>query len=265
MRPGEVQRWRILHAGYQDDIYMALEGHTLIPIARDGIALPDFGRSREVLQPGGIDGSDPEAILFAPAQRVDVLVQAGEPGTYLLQALPYFQGYDAPTGPIAKVVIEGEPMEMALPASLPAPPLETIRDDELTGSRELTFSRHAPEVDAAGHWREFAFIVDGLLFDANRVDQEVALGAVEEWTITNLDEHNDHVFHIHINPFQLTKVNGEALAEPVWLDTAIVPHGGSITFRSRFLDFTGKYVLHCHMMNHEELGMMQVVEVSEPS
>jgi FtsP/CotA-like multicopper oxidase with cupredoxin domain len=36
---------------------------------------------------------------------------------------------------------------------------------------------------------------------------------------------------------------------------------GSITFRSRFLDFTGKYMLHCHMMNHEELGMMQVVEV----
>jgi FtsP/CotA-like multicopper oxidase with cupredoxin domain len=60
-------------------------------------------------------------------------------------------------------------------------------------------------------------------------------------------------------------VNGEALVEPVWLDTAIVPHGGSITFRSRFLDFTGKYVLHCHMMNHEELGMMQVVEVSEPA
>ena len=36
----------------------------------------------------------------------------------------------------------------------------------------------------------------------------------------------------------------------------------SVTLRSRFLDFTGKYVLHCHMMNHEELGMMQVVEVT---
>ena len=38
---------------------------------------------------------------------------------------------------------------------------------------------------------------------------------------------------------------------------------GEIVIRSRFLDFTGKYVLHCHMMNHEDLGMMQVVEVSE--
>ena len=45
------------------------------------------------------------------------------------------------------------------------------------------------------------------------------------------------------------------------MDTAILPRNGSITFRSRFLDFTGKYMLHCHMMNHEDLGMMQVVEV----
>ena len=46
-------------------------------------------------------------------------------------------------------------------------------------------------------------------------------------------------------------------------------HGGAaterhLTFRSRFLDFTGKFVLHCHMMNHEELGMMQIVEVYQP-
>ena len=57
--------------------------------------------------------------------------------------------------------------------------------------------------------------------------------------------------------------NGEPLAEESrdWRDTAIVPRNGSITFRTRFLDFTGKFVLHCHMMNHEELGMMQVIEV----
>jgi FtsP/CotA-like multicopper oxidase with cupredoxin domain len=263
MRPGEVQRWRILHCGYQDDIFMSLEGHTLLPIARDGLALPAIGDNRFVTQPAGNGTGEPMTLLFAPGQRVDVLVQAGEPGTYLMQGVPYFQGYDAPTGPIAKVIVEGEPLPMAFPTTLPPAPLETIHDEELTGTRELTFSRHAPEVDAAGHWREFAFMVDDKLFEPDRVDQQVALGAVEEWTITNQDEHNDHIFHIHINPFQLTKVNGQPV-EPIWLDTVIVPHGGSITFRTRFLDFTGKYVLHCHMMNHEELGMMQVIEVSEP-
>ena len=83
---------------------------------------------------------------------------------------------------------------------------------------------------------------------------------MEEWTIIN-EHKDDHVFHIHTNDMLLTKINGEPLAEPIWVDTAIVPRNGSITFRSRFLDFTGKYMLHCHMMNHEELGMMQVVEV----
>lgn len=259
MRPGEVQRWRILHAGYQDDIFLALDGHDLHQVARDGIPISRLGQPE--VRPGAAPDADPAAILLAPGQRVDVLVKAREPGTYALAALPYFQGYDAPTGPLATVVVEGEPLEMALPAALPSAPFAPIADDELTGSRELVFSRHAPEVDAAGHWREFAFLVDGRLFDHDRVDQVVELGAVEEWTVTNTDEHNDHVFHIHVNPFQLTAVNGEPVAEPTWLDTVIVPRGGSITFRSRFLDFTGRYVLHCHMMNHEELGMMQVVEV----
>jgi FtsP/CotA-like multicopper oxidase with cupredoxin domain len=47
-----------------------------------------------------------------------------------------------------------------------------------------------------------------------------------------------------------------------WRDTAIVRRqGGTMTFRSRFLDYTGVCMLHCHMMNHGELGMMQTVEV----
>jgi FtsP/CotA-like multicopper oxidase with cupredoxin domain len=42
----------------------------------------------------------------------------------------------------------------------------------------------------------------------------------------------------------------------------IVPHqGGSVVLRSRFLDYTGDFMLHCHMMNHEDMGMMQAVEV----
>jgi FtsP/CotA-like multicopper oxidase with cupredoxin domain len=255
-----VQRWRMLHAGYQDDIFLALEGHTLYPIARDGIALSrmDQAGARTVVPAS----PNPAAILFGPGQRVDVLVQAGAPGTYQLQALPYFQGYPAPTGPLARIVVAGEPLPMSLPTALPPAPLPTIRDDELTGSRELLFSRIAPEVDAAGHWREFQFLVDQHAFDGARVDHRVRLGAVEEWTVTNTDPGNDHIFHIHVNPFQVTRYNGQPVAEPVWLDTVVVPaNGGSVTFRSRFEDFTGKYVLHCHMLNHEDMGMMQVVEV----
>jgi FtsP/CotA-like multicopper oxidase with cupredoxin domain len=260
MRPGEVQRWRILHAGWQDDIFMELEGHVLNTIARDGIPLSRMGQNvpRKPDQPTDY----PNAMLMAPGQRLDVLVQAGEPGTYAFRAVPYDQGYPSPTGPIARLVIEGDPLPMRLPAKLPALREKLIGDEEITGTRVLRFG----EIRLDGpteRWRTFRFTVDGKTFDPDRVDQRVRLGAVEEWTIINdqPQDPEDHVFHIHTNDMLLTKINGEPLEEPIWLDTAILPRNGSITFRSRFLDFTGKFMLHCHMMNHEDLGMMQVVEV----
>ena len=246
MRPGEVQRWRVVQAAHEDNFRLGLSGHDLHVIARDGISL-----------------AAPESvpnIVIAPGQRVDLLVQAGEPGAYQLAALPNDQGYPSPVGPFATLIVEGEPLPMDLPQRLPAPPFADVTDDELTGSRRLTLSEWAPENPAAGNYQEFAFLVDGQQFDPNRVDQTVSLNAVEEWTVVNEDV-SDHIFHIHTNPFQVTRMNGAALETPVWLDTVTVPYGGSVTYRSRFLDFTGKLVLHCHMMNHEELGMMQVVEI----
>jgi len=262
MRPGEVQRWRMLHAGNQDDIFLGLQGHKLHPIARDGIALARMDQPE--IRTGDHVRDDPTAILIVPGQRIDFLVQAGAPGTYELRALPYDQGYTAPHGLIARLVVSGEPLPMKLPEKLPPPPLATIRDEEITGHRRVTFSSTAPEAPDTEHWQEYKFYIDGKRFDMNRVDQRVRLGAVEEWEIVNT-HFDDHIFHIHTNPFQLIKVNGQPLAEPVWLDTVTVPRqGGSVTFRSRFLDFTGRFVLHCHMMNHEEVGMMQIVEVYKP-
>jgi FtsP/CotA-like multicopper oxidase with cupredoxin domain len=75
-------------------------------------------------------------------------------------------------------------------------------------------------------------MIDDKRFDPNRVDQRVRLGAVEEWTIVNAHGY-DHVFHIHTNDMLLTKVNGQSLAEPIWVDTAILRAHPSITFRSR--------------------------------
>lgn len=258
MRPGEVQRWRLVQAGYQDDIFLELEGHQLHQIARDGIPLPRMDLAPPPSSPQATD--NPNAMIMAPGQRIDVLVKAGKPGTYQLRALPYDQGYPSPTGPIARVVVEGDPLPMDLPEKLPPTPNKTIADSEITNTRTLTFSDSLPEAQATAQWPEFRFFIDGKLFDPNRIDQRIPLGAVEEWTVLNKTNH-DHAFHIHTNDIELTKVNGQPLPEPIWMDTAILPRRGSITFRSRFEDFTGIFMLHCHMMNHEELGMMQTVEV----
>ena len=89
--------------------------------------------------------------------------------------------------------------------------------------------------------------------------QTVALNAVEEWTINSLNDY-PHPFHIHVNDSYVVKVNGESVA-PFWADTLPVPSKGSITFRMRFKDFSGKYVWHCHALDHVDLGMMQLVDV----
>ncbi len=117
-----------------------------------------------------------------------------------------------------------------------------------------------PQTEAAATWREFSFLIDGKKFDPGRIDHRVRLGAVEEWTIVNMHV-DDHVFHIHTSPFQVVQVNGLPAPNLPWRDTVVVPRHGSVVIRSRFLDYTGIFMLHCHTMNHEVLDMMQTVEV----
>jgi FtsP/CotA-like multicopper oxidase with cupredoxin domain len=83
---------------------------------------------------------------------------------------------------------------------------------------------------------------------------------------------NDHPFHIHINPVWVLRIevpdeNGElhnVLPEPIWMDTVAIPrNGGRVVFRTRFDDFVGKWVNHCHVLMHEDNGMMQEVECTD--
>ena len=80
----------------------------------------------------------------------------------------------------------------------------------------------------------------------------------------------DHPFHIHVNPFYVLRIdipdeNGDLhniLDEPRWQDVIWIPRGGRIVFRSRFPDYVGKYVHHCHLLLHEDMGMMHAVETT---
>jgi FtsP/CotA-like multicopper oxidase with cupredoxin domain len=129
-------------------------------------------------------------------------------------------------------------------------------------------------------------------FNPDRVDQMIRHGAVEEWTVLNFTS-EDHVFHLHQVPVFVTEVvdprepppSGNAVTKPnKWQDVQLVPGGkllnpqtfevipGSMTFRVRFEgDITtslneedvprGDFVVHCHIVDHEDLGMMQHVRV----
>ena len=93
----------------------------------------------------------------------------------------------------------------------------------------------------------------------------MALGSVEEWTIFNMNNIR-HPFHIHVNPCWVVKINGQADRALLGRHdrrcrTGTPNEPTSVTFRSRFVDFKGAYVMHCHMLVHEDMGMMQTVEV----
>jgi hypothetical protein len=91
-----------------------------------------------------------------------------------------------------------------------------------------------------------------------------------EFKITN--KGNDHPFHIHINPMWVTRIevpdeNGvlhNVLPEPRWMDTVWIPRdGGRVVFRTRFDDYTGVWVHHCHLLLHEDNGMMSAMECTD--
>ncbi|TAK18966.1 MAG: hypothetical protein EPO35_00720, partial [Acidobacteria bacterium] len=79
----------------------------------------------------------------------------------------------------------------------------------------------------------------------------------------------DHPFHIHVNPMWVMRIEvpdetgqlHNLLDEPQWMDTVSIPrNGGRVVFRTRFADFAGRWIHHCHILMHEDMGMMQEVE-----
>jgi FtsP/CotA-like multicopper oxidase with cupredoxin domain len=106
--------------------------------------------------------------------------------------------------------------------------------------------------------------------DMNRIDETVQLGDTEEWTIVNTDQQY-HSFHIHQTPFLVTEVNGVRKDDISLRDTFPTPpatDGGPGTLKV-VIPFTdpvivGRFVYHCHAADHEDKGMMGVVEVVAP-
>lgn len=162
---------------------------------------------------------------------------------------------------ILTIEVSGHGRSMSLPTALPAwdrPILPIAR------RRHFTFSvQRTPD-------NEFlSFGVDGKAYNMSAPPYRVPLGTAQEWTLENafdpkLMEHA-HVFHMHTNPFKITKRNGKVLSPPLWRDTYVLTKsaGDTITFESNFVDYAGKFVEHCHVVSHEDLGMMSAIEVSD--
>ena len=99
------------------------------------------------------------------------------------------------------------------------------------------------------------FYINGRMYDRRRVDVRARLGTVEQWTIANHSQ-EQHPFHLHTYPMQVMSVNGRRRAFTGYQDEVILPVHGRVVVRIRFADFTGETVFHCHILAHEDHGMM---------
>ncbi|MEZ4631273.1 MAG: multicopper oxidase family protein [Deinococcales bacterium] len=130
-----------------------------------------------------------------------------------------------------------------------APP--ALKLEDVTTTREFIFSEDMMALQ---------FLINGQSFDHMRIDTQVNLGDVELWRIINTTG-MDHSFHLHVYPFQLYRQQDESLNEIIVKDTVNVPAGQSVEVLVAFRDFAGKTLYHCHVVEHEDLGMMGLLEV----
>ena len=291
MYPGEVQRWRLLNAAEGKYLSLRLEKHPWNAIAYDGLTLgaPEVvedlmlsaGNRCDVLVKAGAPGTynlvltpgssqKPRIPGMPPSASAQDVVHAPLPAKMSPQAMAamiptnsapdmtVLRGeLDART--ILTVEVKGSGPAMGLPTGLPAynPPMPPI-----SRTREFAFT---VQRDANNEFISFG--VDGIPFDTNNKPYQVPLGTAEEWTLVNAHDaklmDHAHVFHIHVNPFKLIRINGRPVSGPMWRDTFVLTKttGDSLTFQIDFSDFRGKFVEHCHVLGHEDLGMMQSIEV----
>ncbi|WP_287276200.1 MULTISPECIES: multicopper oxidase family protein [unclassified Okeania] len=105
-----------------------------------------------------------------------------------------------------------------------------------------------------------AFLFNGQPYQLARIDTQVQLNTVEDWELINTGM-MDHPFHVHGNAFQVVSRNGKPEPYLAWKDVVLVRPGEKAMIRMPFRDFPGKTVYHCHILDHEDLGMMGNLEI----
>ncbi len=265
---GGLLRLRFVNASAARFYRLSLDDHPMYLIATDGgaIAAP-------------VELSE---LLLSPGERAEVLVKGDRPGgTYRLVNLPYDRGAmgmmgqggmgrggmgrggmggmgrgpmgqspaDSPQT-LATLTYSSESTSVPLPQQLI--PVTALPEPQRT--RE--FRLHHGMAPGQG----MAFLINNRAYHHDRIDTQVALNTVEDWDLVNTDS-MDHPFHVHTNPFQVIHQNGQPAAYRAWKDTVLVPAGATVRLRTRFDTFTGKSLYHCHILDHEDLGMAGILNI----
>jgi FtsP/CotA-like multicopper oxidase with cupredoxin domain len=237
---GGLQLWRIVNASASRVYRLALAGQSLIHVGSDGGL---FERPRTVRD-----------LLLANSGRVEVLVRGtGAPGSRVaLQDLPYDRympqtrpdDWDSTRTLLSLRVTSGP---AARPVAIPSVlrPIPAIDTTDVAARRVIVMSQGQ---------------IDGKRMDLHRVDLRSHLGTTEIWEVQNVVG-MDHPFHLHGFHFQVLDRDGVPEPYRSWKDLVNVPKHSSVRIVVHFADFPGKWMYHCHILDHEDEGMMGILEL----
>ncbi|MEK7424069.1 MAG: multicopper oxidase family protein, partial [Actinomycetota bacterium] len=229
-------RFRMLNASNLRDYELELgNGASFVQIGTDSGLLPvPVSRQR---------------ILLGPAERVDVVVDfAGQFGNTIVLR------NRAATGALSELMQFRVTQNVTDTSSVPATlrPVAQLGDPTLT--RTFQFGRKS------GQWT-----INGLGFDANRVDARPTLGATEKWVLSNPGGWS-HLVHIHdVDQQALTRNGGTPPAYETTKEVWHIGGGQTVEVKLEFTDNVGRYVFHCHVLEHEDDAMMTQFEVVAPA
>lgn len=253
-RPGERERWRIVNACVSRYVRLSIDGQNLTLL---GIDSGRFESAKQV-----------DEVVLAPGNRADLLVTTTA-GAAELRALPYDRGTSSgmmmggrgtQTNDeivLATLTVTGDVVETT--PSLPLqPPERDLRTATVAARRELVF---AMEMGGGLGRGMMSPTINGRAFDSSRVDTTTQFGTVEEWLLTNTST-QDHPLHLHVWPMQIVEQDGRAVESLLWQDVVNIPARSSTRVRIAFDDFSGRTVYHCHILDHEDDGMMGIIKAA---
>jgi suppressor of ftsI len=245
--PGERQFWRIVNASADRYLDLQLEGRSFEIVAMDGmpIALHDANHPTRVA----------DHLLLPPAGRLEAIVTGPAAG-----APQHLVSRCVDTGP------DGDPNPaMILADIVPRSPTDAARVPSAASRKpnpqtpDLAMEEKAPPRFVVTFTEDKnGFYINGEKFTPDAAPMlRAKIGTYQHWKIVNATEEL-HPMHIHQVHFLVYAENGKPIAAPLWLDTVNVPYAGSVDVVMDFTDpvIKGMSVFHCHLLNHEDKGMM---------
>jgi FtsP/CotA-like multicopper oxidase with cupredoxin domain len=239
---GRRYRFRVINASNERTFTLRLSsGAPMLMIASDGGLLP-----------APIPAT---SVTLSSGERVELVVDfAGHPpGTQIV--LENTAGEVDSTRAVMRFDVTGGARDPSRQPRRLRPALPDLGDPVVTRKVVMTLNLQL------GRWE-----MDGRPFDMDRVDQHVAFGDTEIWEVANpgLAPAVPHNIHLHGVHFQVLDRDGTPVSghETGWKDTVYIPAGSTVRFKVRFDTYRGRYLYHCHLLDHSSMGMMAQMEIA---